>query len=49
MGALKAQVRLMPVNPGQDAKIMKTIENLVRKREGETYTADYLQTENDLR
>jgi len=47
MGALKARVRLMPVNPAQDTKMTKVIESLVSKKDGETYTADYLQTENE--
>jgi hypothetical protein len=47
MGGLKARVRLMPVNPAQDVKLIKVIESLVSKKDGETYTADYLQTENE--
>jgi hypothetical protein len=47
MGGLKAHVHLKPVNPAQDAKMMKTVESLVGKREAETFTADYLQTENE--
>ena len=47
MGGLKARVRLMPVNPAQDAKPMRVIESLVSKRDAETFTADYLQTENE--
>jgi hypothetical protein len=47
MGGLKARVRLMPVNPAQDMKMMKVIESMVSKKDGETYTADYLQTENE--
>jgi hypothetical protein len=47
MGGLKARVRLMPVNPAQDVKMVKVIESMVSKKDGETYTADYLQTENE--
>ena len=47
MGGLKARVELMPVNPAQDKKLMNIIEYMVNKRDPETFTADYLQTENE--
>jgi len=47
MGGLKARVRLMPVNPAQDTKEMKIIESQVNKLDPETFTAEYLQTENE--
>jgi len=47
MGGLKARVRLMPVNPSQDTKEMQIIESQVSKIDAETFTAEYLQTENE--
>lgn len=47
MGGFKARVELMPVNPAQDRKLMNIIEYMVNKREPETFTSDYLQTENE--
>ena len=47
MGGFKARVELIPVNPTQDAKLMNVIESLVDKKEPETYTSDYLQSENE--
>ena len=37
----------MPVNPAQDTKEMKIIESQVSKIDAETFTAEYLQTENE--
>ena len=47
MGGLKAHVRLKPLNPSQDTKEMKIIESQVSKLDPETFTADYLTTENE--
>jgi hypothetical protein len=47
MGGLKARVRLYPVDPTKDTKEMKIIESQVSKLEPESFTDDYLKTENE--
>jgi len=47
MGGIKARVILKPVNPTQDTKIMKIIESQVSKLDPESFTDDYLKTENE--